>query len=519
MAGISSKMKNTKLAQVRKQTIWDTLLENIELNTVKKSAGVKVPVDINKKIQQIIEEDTSFGSYRNHIDVVTKLPDIKVQHMPSISQLDQMVHGKISDKGEINHLSQQKAQTYLDTTMFKKSENARNKLKTNVNSSRNLDKLVFGKNSEKLATNNTTESFANDKPPTINIGKFNSDWNYYSVFMPTTTHRAATVVIRTTVATPKTTTVASTTTVATPKSTTVAITTTVPSPKSTTVATTTTARIPKTTAVATTTTVATHQTANVGTPLTVSTPHSSTIATTKRTITTRSTTTRPTIALIKSMNTFRHNQKRILDNKQKKPRMREIFNSRKGRPINMNLKRMSDRNKLAYFRHSKDLRKEIAFLLDLIMSEHDRIDKRKKRKRKPKTTTTLKPETTTSIPPVVWKDASYINDNRKRRVDNPVYNNRYIDMTRYGKKNIPDDWNYRRQTNFRPGNEIRRKFLSKSTSGSGKDNPIVSGINIIQGFFPPFFLNYFYFFNFTSLHINTISVRYHYYYLVIGVSE
>jgi hypothetical protein len=45
-----------------------------------------------------------------------------------------MVHGKISDKGEINHLSQQKAQTYLDTTMFKKSENARNKLKTNVNS-------------------------------------------------------------------------------------------------------------------------------------------------------------------------------------------------------------------------------------------------------------------------------------------------------------------------------------------------------------------------------------------------
>jgi hypothetical protein len=60
--------------------------------------------------------------------------------------------------------------------MFKKSENARNKLKTNVNSSRNLDKLVFGKNSEKLATNNTTESFANDKPPTINIGKFNSDW-------------------------------------------------------------------------------------------------------------------------------------------------------------------------------------------------------------------------------------------------------------------------------------------------------------------------------------------------------
>jgi hypothetical protein len=57
---------------------------------------------------------------------------------------------------------------------------------------------------------------------------------------------------------------------------------------------------------------------------------------------------------------------------------------------------MSDRNKLAYFRHSKDLRKEIAFLLDLIMSEHDRIDKGKKRKRKPKTTTTLKPETTTS---------------------------------------------------------------------------------------------------------------------------
>jgi hypothetical protein len=98
--------------------------------------------------------------------------------------------------------------------------------------------------------------------------------------------------------------------------------------------------------------------------------HASTIATTKRTITTRST-TRHTIAPIKSMNTFRHNQKRILDNKQKKPRMREIFNSRKGRPINMNLKRMSDRNKLAYFRHSKDLRKEIAFLLDLIMSEHD----------------------------------------------------------------------------------------------------------------------------------------------------
>jgi hypothetical protein len=51
-------MTNTKLAQVRKQTIWDTLLENIELNTVKKSAGVKVPVDINKKIQQINEEDT-----------------------------------------------------------------------------------------------------------------------------------------------------------------------------------------------------------------------------------------------------------------------------------------------------------------------------------------------------------------------------------------------------------------------------------------------------------------------------
>jgi hypothetical protein len=73
--------------------------------------------------------------------------------------------------------------------------------------------------------------------------------------------------------------------------------------------------------------------------------------------------------------------------------------------------------------------------LDLIMSEHDRIDKGKKMKRKPKTTTTLKPETTTSIPPVVWKDASHINDNRKRRVDNPVYNNRYIDMTRYGHKN------------------------------------------------------------------------------------
>jgi hypothetical protein len=70
MAGISSEMTNTKLAQVRKQTIWDTLLENIELNTVKKSAGVKVPVDINKKIQQINEEDTSFGSHRNHLSSI-----------------------------------------------------------------------------------------------------------------------------------------------------------------------------------------------------------------------------------------------------------------------------------------------------------------------------------------------------------------------------------------------------------------------------------------------------------------
>ena len=491
MTGIPSKMKNTKLTQdqipflkVRKHSIWDTLLENIELNTVKKSAGVKVPVDINKKIQLINKEDTSFGSHRNHIHAVTKLPDIKVQHMPSISQLDQMVHGQITDKGETNHLSLQRVNAYLDTTVFKKRENARTKLKTKSIPSRNLDKSVFGKNSEKLGTKNAIESFANDKPPTINIGKFNRDWNYFSVFIPTTT----------TAPTPRVATVATTTTVATPKSPTIAITTTVHSIKSTTVATTTTVVTPPTTYVATTTTIATPQTATVGTPLTASTPHTSTSATTKSTITTRSTTARPKLAPIKAMNTFRHKQKIILENKQKKPRMSRIFNSRKGRPINMNLKRKSDRNKLSYFEHSKDLRKEIAFLLDLIMLEHDRTAKRKKMKRKPKTTTTLKPEATTSTPPVVWKDASNINDNRKRRIDNPVYNSRYTDMTRYGKKNIPDDWNYRRQAKFRPGNEIRRKFLSKSTSGSENDNPIVSGIHIFSGFFLYFFLNYFYFF-------------------------
>lgn len=471
MAGIPSKMKYKKLAQdqipllkVQKQTIWDTLLENIELTTVKKSTGVKVPVDVNKKIQLINKEDAAFGSHTNHIDAVSKLPDIKVQHMPSISQLDQMVHGQITDEGKTNYLSLQRVNPYLDTTMFKIRENSRTKLNTKSISSRNLDNSVFGKNNGKLGTKNATESFANDKPPTIRIGKFNSDWNYFSVFIPTTTTSPV------------------------PKSPTVAITTTAPSPKSTTVATTTTVATPTTKGVATTTTVATPHTATVGTPLTVPTPHTSTIANILSTMTTRSTATRHTIAPIEAMTTFRHKQKIILENKQKKPRMSRIFNSRKGRPINMNLKRKSDRNKLAYFGHSKDLRKEIAFLLDLIMVEHDRIAKRNKRKRKQKTTTTLQPETTTSVPPVVWKDTSNINDNRKRRIDNPVYNSRYIDMTRYGEKNIPDDWNYRRQAKFRPGNEIRRKFMSKSTSGSGKDNPIVSGINILKnGKKNPFF--------------------------------
>jgi hypothetical protein len=132
-------------------------------------------------------------------------------------------------------------------------------------------------------------------------------WANYSVFMPTTTHRAATVVIRTTVATPKTTVLL-------------------------------VVAIVDAWGVETVKGVPTFAVWWVATVVIVATS----VVLGIRAVVVVATVV--DLGLGKSMNTFRHNQKRILDNKQKKPRMREIFNSRKGRPINMNLKRMSDRN-------------------------------------------------------------------------------------------------------------------------------------------------------------------------------
>ncbi|CAC5361943.1 COL6A [Mytilus coruscus] len=154
-----------------------------------------------------------------------------------------------------------------------------------------------------------------------------------------------------------------------------------------------------------------------------------------------------------------------------KKKTQKSVKSPKGRLIEMNHKPNSPLGNHGFFGFSKDLRQQVASLLDLVMLEHDRMMKRKKERKKPKKKKQKKRDRIVPTPSVEWR-------NIKTLMQSINKESKIVDKT-HNQKSIKNDdahesWNYRRQTRFRPGNEVRRKFLADSNTVDNTDTTMVS---------------------------------------------
>ncbi|XP_052073798.1 uncharacterized protein LOC127711730 [Mytilus californianus] len=152
-------------------------------------------------------------------------------------------------------------------------------------------------------------------------------------------------------------------------------------------------------------------------------------------------------------------------------KMQKSVKSPKGRLIEMNHKQNSPLSNHGFFGFSKDLRQQVASLLDFVMLEHDRMIKRKKQKKKPKKKKQKKRDRIVPTPSVEWRNIKTLMQSisKESNINDKTHNQQSIKND-----DAPERWNYRRQTRFRPGNEVRRKFLAESNTVDNTDTTMVS---------------------------------------------
>ena len=154
-------------------------------------------------------------------------------------------------------------------------------------------------------------------------------------------------------------------------------------------------------------------------------------------------------------------------------KMQNSVISPKGRPIEMNHKPNSPLSNPGFFDFSKDLRQQVALLLDIVMLEHDRMAERKKKKKKPRKKTQKKHDRIVPTPSVEWRNIKKLMQsiNKESKIIDKINDQKSIKND-----DAPESWSYRRHTKFRPGNEVRRKFLTEPITFNNTDTTVVSGI-------------------------------------------
>ncbi|VDI09222.1 Hypothetical predicted protein [Mytilus galloprovincialis] len=152
-------------------------------------------------------------------------------------------------------------------------------------------------------------------------------------------------------------------------------------------------------------------------------------------------------------------------------KMQKSVKSPKGRPIEMNHKPNSPLSNPGFFGFSKDLRQQVASLLDIVMLEHDRMMKRKKKRKKPRKKTQKQRDRVVPTPSVEWRNIKKLMQsiNKESKIIDRINNQKSIKND-----DAPESWNYRRHTKFRPGNEVRRKFLTEPITVNNTDTTVVS---------------------------------------------
>ncbi|CAG2225039.1 unnamed protein product [Mytilus edulis] len=152
-------------------------------------------------------------------------------------------------------------------------------------------------------------------------------------------------------------------------------------------------------------------------------------------------------------------------------KMQKSVKSPKGRPIEMNHKPNSPLSNPGFFGFSKDLRQQVASLLDIVMLEHDRMMERKKKRKKPRKKTQKQRDRVVPTPSVEWRNIKKLMQsiNKESKIIDRINNQKSIKND-----DAPESWNYRRHTKFRPGNEVRRKFLTEPITVNNTDTTVVS---------------------------------------------
>lgn len=126
--------------------------------------------------------------------------------------------------------------------------------------------------------------------------------------------------------------------------------------------------------------------------------------------------------------------------------------SRKGRPINTGSLSLT-----------KDLKQEVAMLLEILMLEHDRMIKGKKKKKQKKTKKKLKTDTKipSTTPTTLWKSVKRENKIKLPSKDKLLSPQRIRNSLKPRNGEEQNSWNFRRPASFRPGSEIKRQYLSQ----------------------------------------------------------
>ncbi|XP_063396371.1 uncharacterized protein LOC134680976 [Mytilus trossulus] len=152
-------------------------------------------------------------------------------------------------------------------------------------------------------------------------------------------------------------------------------------------------------------------------------------------------------------------------------KMKKSVISPKGRPIEMNHNSNSPLSNPEFFDFSKDLRQQVASLLDIVMLEHDRMEERKKKKKKHRKKTQKNHDRIVPTPSVEWRNIKKLMQsiNKESKIIDEINDRESIKNN-----DAPESWNYRRHTKFRPGNEVRRKFLTEPITVNNTDTTVVS---------------------------------------------